>query len=291
MTMLPFFVASLSVALSPPRTVSIVTGGTRGIGFGIASVLARKGQDLILTFNRDCNSAASAASQLQKLYGCRTSLVEGDITEEEVVRLVFQTFDADFADTHRLGACVHSAGQFLGVTSPNSARLEKQFYTFGDSTPLPEPAYDYYVSMYGKAFARLCEASVQRMRDGGSLVGISSPGCNLLYRPQLGYDLPGSGKTLMEYTSRLVALSSASKNINCNIVVPGPVATSAWNRLAEARDVPVEEVLSSIRGRTPLPKEMLPEDVGEVVSFLTSPSGRFVTGTVVQADGGFHLRN
>ena len=53
----------------------------------------------------------------------------------------------------------------------------------------------YYQKMYGDAFVDLCERGLARFPDdGGSLVGISSPGCTLQFNPNLGYDMPGSGK-------------------------------------------------------------------------------------------------
>merc|ERR1719484_256889 len=84
---------------------------------------------------------------------------------------------------------------------------------------------------------------------GGSLVGISSPGCTVQYKANMGYDMPGSGKCVMEYAMRLIALRCADKNINCNVVVPGVANTDAWTKLAETRRMDREEMVGGIAGR------------------------------------------
>ena len=84
----------------------------------------------------------------------------------------------------------------------------------------------YYQRMYGDAFVDLCEQGLARFKDGGSLVGISSPGCTLQYKANLGYDMPGSGKCVMEYTMRLFAVRAATKNVNVNVVIPGVTVTA-----------------------------------------------------------------
>ena len=73
-------------------------------------------------------------------------------------------------------------------------------------------------TQYGDAYVDLCERGLARMTDGGSLVGISSPGCTVAYKANLGYDMPGSGKCVMEYAMRLIALRCAGKGVNCNVV-------------------------------------------------------------------------
>ena len=72
----------------------------------------------------------------------------------------------------------------------------------------------YYQRMYGDAYVDLCERGLARMSaeaGGGSLVGISSAGCTTQYNANLGYDMPGSGKCVMEYAMRLFALRCAGK--------------------------------------------------------------------------------
>merc|ERR1711957_500589 len=113
----------------------------------------------------------------------------------------------------------------------------------------------YYQRMYGDAYVDLCERGLDRITgteaggSGGSLIGISSPGCTTQYNPNMGYDMPGAGKCIMEYTMRLFALRCAGKNINCNVVVPGVTNTDAWGKLAASRGMDKDEMVAGISGR------------------------------------------
>merc|ERR1712070_991272 len=106
----------------------------------------------------------------------------------------------------------------------------------------------YYQRMYGDAFIDLCERGLARMvsGNGGSLIGISSPGCTPQYRASFGYDLPGSGKTVMEYAMRIYAVKAATKGVNCNVVIPGVTTSDAWSKLAEVRGMERDNMLAGI---------------------------------------------
>lgn len=80
----------------------------------------------------------------------------------------------------------------------------------------------YYMDIYPKAFFRLCELSVNRLNNRtGRIIAISSPGCNLNQRLAPGYDLPGSGKSSMEFMVRVYAKALAARGITVNCVIPG----------------------------------------------------------------------
>ncbi|KAH8064098.1 hypothetical protein JL721_8505 [Aureococcus anophagefferens] len=215
-SLLLLLLAPASFALN--KHVAIVTGGTRGIGKGIAEALASQSFDLLLTYNSDADAAAATAAEITEAYGCAVE--------------------------------------------------------------------------YGDAYVDLCERGLARMGEGGGLlVGISSPGCTLTYKANLGYDMPGSGKCVMEYAMRLFALRAAKKNVNCNVVIPGVTATSdAWGKLADARGADVDEMVGGIAGRIAPMGSMAPRAVGDGVAFLCSPAGRAVTGVSLPVDNGVHLK-
>ena len=77
----------------------------------------------------------------------------------------------------------------------------------------------YYQRMYGDAFVDLCEQGLARFKGdaGGSLVGISSPGCTLQYKANLGYDMPGSGKCVMEYATVRKSTSASGAPDNSSL--------------------------------------------------------------------------
>jgi len=289
-------VLSLSRSTSK-RPVALVTGGTRGIGAGIAETLAEK-YDLLLTFNTDESTATEFSKSLVER-GCENvQCVGGDITLPLTRDKIFERLDSMNGELQIL---VHCAGQYVGITSDNVEGIDDAPLSFGDGSLLDDgktnfKTMHYYQRMYGEAFIDLCERSLLRMGDkdvGGSIVGISSPGVTAhYYGPDSSYSMPGSGKCLMEYSMRIYAVKVAERNINVNVIVPGVTPTQAWNRLAKKRGLPDEsKMLEGIVERlVPMKQPTMPSDIGNTVAFLSSKSGRFITGTVLPVDGGLHLK-
>jgi NAD(P)-dependent dehydrogenase (short-subunit alcohol dehydrogenase family) len=275
------------------KPVAIVTGGTRGIGSGIASALADAGYDLLLTYNTNETAATDFASSL---VGCNVECVGGDISLSCTRDKIFECLDSKFAN-QPLKAMIHNAGQYVGVTADNSDNLKAEKpLLFGDASLVRDDGtvnFDtlrYYQRMYGEAFIDLCERSIVRMREGGSLVGVSSPGGTAFYyKTGPAYSMPGSGKCLMEFSMRIYALQAAARNINVNLVVPGITRTDSWTKLAEQIGQTLDDVMARTATRVPMKKVLLPRDIGDVVAFLCSTAGRYVTGTVLPIDGGLHL--
>jgi NAD(P)-dependent dehydrogenase (short-subunit alcohol dehydrogenase family) len=296
--------------------VAIVTGGTRGIGSGISAALAEVGYDLVLTYNSNARAALEFASELlnedeeeEEEEALRVECVGGDISLPETRDRVFECLETKFAG-QPLRVLVHNAGQYVGITADNVDGLVRgdKLLMFGDGSLLDEDTgrtnFDtmhYYQRMYGEAWIDLCERSLQRMREnkgegtvasGGSIVGISSPGvCASYYGPDSSYSMPGSGKSLMEYTMRVYARQAASHQVNVNVIVPGFTRTQAWTKLAQSRGLPDEQEMMQtlVEARCPMKQSMSPRDIGNVVAFLCSSVGRYVTGTVLPVDGGMHL--
>ena len=274
-----------------PRPLAVVTGGTRGIGLATTNRLVRAGTDVIVTYASD-HAAAYKVSQSPSVLAA----IPGDLAERETRERVFEHVESLRA-THRLQAMVHCAGQYAGVTSTNSKGLSKQAAAFGSGAVFSDKGPEmlhmrYYFQLYGEAFTDLCDRSLRLMRahgGGGALVGISSPGCSLHYKPNPGYDLPGVGKTVMEYASRLIALRAADCGATCNIVVPGVTPTDAWDRLADSQDTDVDLARKLAKKISPRGTTSARE-VASVIAFLCSREARSITGATIPADAGVHLR-
>jgi len=305
-----FFLFTDLVILAGARPIAIITGGTRGIGSGISQVLAENGYDLLLTFNSNKEAADEFANTLTVTIGGELTVkcVGGDISLSSTRDDIFKALDSmtegngDDECESRLAVLVHNAGQYVGITSDNSDGIEARSLAFGDGSLLDEdgrPNFDtmhYYQKMYGDAFVDLCERSLARMGNiqdggGGSIVGISSPGVTPYhYNPNKSYSMPGSGKTIMEYSMRLYAAMVAERGINVNVIVPGVTKSDAWDRMAKRMGAKANTIAEGlVEKRVPMRKMIYPKDIGNVVQFLCSETGKFVTGTVLPVDGGLHL--
>lgn len=286
---------------STPRRVAIVTGGTRGIGSGIASALADDQFDLLLTYNSNKEAAEAFVSDLKANHsGIQCEIVGGDLSLPKTRDAIFDCYDTKFGSSknHVLGAVIHNAGQYVGVTSSNQASLPPSKAQFGNGSLLDKdgkPDFNcmkYYQALYGDAYIDLCERGIARMTadHGGSLIGVSSPGCNLTYSCMPGYSMPGSGKCIMEHTMRIIAVNAGAKNINCNVIVPGVTLSEAWDKVASQMGKTTDEVTNGfVQMAVPMQRPIQPQGIGDVASFLCSDKGRYITGVSLPVDGGLHL--
>ncbi len=276
------------------QKVAIVTGGTRGIGFGISQKLAADGYHLILGFNSNEKAAEEAKKSLQAEYNIKVYTVKGDVAEAETIDNFFVCLENNFDG--KLTALVHNAGLYLGMTTtPASeeakAAADKQPQLLADGNFTSLAQYEYYQNVYPKCFILCVEKAVNYMEDGkGYIVATSSPGCNMNQTPKLSYILPGTGKTVVEFLTRYYAKILAARQITVNVVIPGFTKTEAWNSVTEKFGGVDSEMMQKTIKNTPMQRWCHPTEIGQLVAFLCSPKAAFITGVAVPIDGGFHLQ-
>lgn len=274
--------------------VAIITGGTRGIGFGISQQLAANGYNLILGFNRNKEAAAKAKASLESDYKITVYTIEGDVAKAETIDQFFDCLENNFAG--KLTALIHNAGLYLGITtSPASEEAtlaaEEQRQLFGDGNLTSLAQYDYYQTVYPKCFIRCVEKAVTYMEDGhGYIVATSSPGCNMTQTPKLAYIMPGTGKTVVEFLTRYYAKMLAPRQITVNVIIPGYTKTEAWNAAMQKYGGIDSEMMEKMIENSPMKRWASPTEIGQVVAFLCSPQAAFITGVALPIDGGLHLR-
>jgi 7-alpha-hydroxysteroid dehydrogenase len=238
---------------------AIVTGAGRGIGAATAIALAEAGADVLVT--------ARSEDQLRKIAddieatGRRAAVVAADLTDLSAAAALPQAAVEAFG---RLDVVVNN----VGGTIPNA---------FLDTTvEYLDEAFRFNV---GIAHAVTRAAVPLMLTDGGegAVVNISSVMGRITGRGYLAY---GTTKAALAHYTRLAAADLAPR-VRVNAIAAGSVATSALEFV-----IGDEGVRRQMEDKTPLGRIGDPEEIAAAVLFLASPAGGFVTGRVLEVDGG-----
>lgn len=244
--------------------VALVTGGSRGIGRGIALELAAAGAAVAVNYRRDADAAAETVAEIERRGGTAIAVQASLDVPEQVDALVEQTVE-------RLGpvgilvanAGIASRGQTVADTDPEEVRR--------------------VVAVHALATHRLCRLVVPGMREleRGDVVMISSSELAHMRAGGAPYNM---AKAAMEALAFTLAHEEARNGIRVNVVAPGLVVTDMGDRLVRAK-----LGLSSaaeLDARQPFGRVVRPADVGRVVRFLVGPEAELVTGQRIVVDGG-----
>jgi 7-alpha-hydroxysteroid dehydrogenase len=243
--------------------VAIVTGAGRGIGAATAVGLAQAGADVVIAARTDGQLATVAAAVEDA--GRRAVVVPADLSDlDAVAALVEQARDA----FGRLDLVVNNVGGAMPRpfmdTSPG--RLEQAFH-FNVSTAhaLLRPAVPLMLG-----------------GEGGSVVNISSAMGRMAGRGYLAY---GTAKGALAHYTRLAAADLAPR-IRVNAIAVGSVATSALDIVMQT-----DELREALEAGTPLKRIGQPEEIAAAVVYLASDAGAYITGKILEVDGGIESPN
>ncbi|MET8040269.1 3-oxoacyl-ACP reductase family protein [Micromonospora sp. NPDC005215] len=237
--------------------VALVTGGSRGIGAGIALRLAQDGADVALTYRQDAERAATVVRQIEAL-GRRALAVQADGADPSAVR---GAVDQVAAELGRLDILVNNAAVFLvgAMDELGTAEMER---TIAVNIRAP------YVAV---------QAALRHLGEGGRIISIGSNVGERAVFP--GLTLYSMSKTALVGLTRGLARELGPRDITVNLVNPGPTDTDA-----NPADGPNAAAIS---GFTAVGRYARPADIAATVAHLASPEAGYVTGAVINVDGGF----
>ncbi|MGH2662337.1 MAG: SDR family oxidoreductase [Actinomycetota bacterium] len=238
--------------------VAVITGAGRGIGAAIAIALAEAGADVVIS-SRTEEQLKEVANRVEEV-GRRAVVVPADLSDLDAVAGLAETAKDAFG---RVDVVVNNVGGWMPApfmdTSPKT--LEQAFrFNVGTAHALTQAA-----------------APIMVENDGGAVVNISSVMGRVTGRGYLGY---GTAKAALAHYTRLAARDLAPR-IRVNAIAVGSVATSALELVLTE-----EELRTRMEAATPLKRIGEPEDIATAVLFLTSPAGAYITGKVLEVDGG-----
>ncbi len=246
---------------------ALVTGGSRGIGAAIVRRLGAAGVHVAVNYAGSKDAAESLAADIVA-NGGKAFAVQADVSTIDGINAMFATCDSHFGDAPNLDILINNAGfgsdgTDASLKNENEAHFDKQFA----------------INVKGPHF--VTQAALERMRNHGRIVNIGSMSGKTGQPFAAGYAMT---KRAVQSLTFSTALAVAKRQITCNLIAPGAVAT---------------EFISALRAKpgwdeatakhTPMGRLGEPEDIAGAVMMLLGDDARWVTGQIIEASGGLAL--
>lgn len=248
--------------------IALVTGGSRGLGENMAINLAKKGLDVVLTYQSNKIEADKTVQEIESL-GQKAYALQLDVSQvgsfDTFVDQVKKVIDSHFGADH-IDYLINNAG--IGINAMITETTEEQFDTL--------------VDIHFKGAFFLTQKLLPIMANGGGIVNISSGLARFSFP---GYSVYGALKAAMETLTRYQAKELGARQIRSNIVAPGAIETDfggGTNKTDEGKR-------TAIANFTALGRVGIPSDIGGVVAFLCTEDAKWVNGQRIEVSGGMMI--
>ncbi len=266
---------------------ALITGGSRGIGKGIALALAKEGYDLAITYATKEDAARALSEHIQSTYGVKCCYYQAHM---EVPGEGEQLFAKAVADLGGLDVLVNNAG--LTICEPIQSLTEEKL--------------DHLLNLDFRSFVLMMRNATRYMIDHkirGSIINITSSRGERAY-PECGVYC--GLKAGLNHAIKAFALDVSAYGIRINNVAPGATRVRTKEELAQMetgtdadyfwrdeyadKSKPIQSDFWDELGQAiPLCRAGTPEDIGNAVAFLASDKASYITGITLRIDGGLIL--
>jgi NAD(P)-dependent dehydrogenase (short-subunit alcohol dehydrogenase family) len=240
--------------------VVLITGALTGIGRATALAFAQQGASIVISGRRD-DAGEALVAELRAL-GAKAEFVRADVRHENDVQ---DLVDKTVARFGRLDVAVNNAG------------------TEGRPGPVTEQTAEGYAATFetnvlGVLLSMKHELRVMQAQGAGSIVNLSS---TMGQRGAAGASLYTASKHAVEGLTKSAALEAAAFGVRVNAVAPGPIETAMLDRFTGNADRKAGLVAG-----VPLKRAGRPEEIADVIVFVSSAKASFISGQVIAVNGG-----
>lgn len=248
--------------------IALVTGGSRGLGRDMALSLAKKGYNVVITYNTKKDEADTVVKAIKNA-GQKASALQLNVSDQSnydsFINSLSLILKEEFG-TDKVDYFINNAGYVHYVKYEEAT--EEQFNDMAD--------------VHLKAPFFLTQKMLGVMNDGGGIVNIST-GLTRFSFP--GFAVYAAMKGALETLTKYQAKELGERKIRANVVAPGAIETDFGG--GKVRDD--EEMNQFIASATALGRAGLPDDIGGVVAFLCSEDAKWINGQRIEVSGGMLL--